>query len=76
MIPEKLIKLNMSYFCESCDKKIKLKSKSKGFKSRTHKEYEKLVQLNHTTQNPNFFDVDKVFNDFITNQTKNLNYIL
>ena len=60
----------MSYHCECCDKRIKLKSKNKRFKSLSHKEYEKIIRINYTIQNPNFFDVDKLFNDFITNHKK------
>ena len=44
----------MSHFCSVCDKSNKLTSKNKHFKSLTHKEYEKFVQLNHTIQNQFF----------------------
>ena len=55
----------MSYYCSICDRTIKYKSKNKHFKSLTHKSFDKFIRLNHTIQNPKFFDVDKMFNDYI-----------
>ena len=48
-------------------KTIKLKSESNHPKSLTHVQYEKSIRINHTIENPIFFDVDKIFNDYITN---------
>ena len=62
--------INLSYYCSVCDKTIELKSETKHFKSPTHKEYEKFIQINNTFQNPNFFDVDKFFNNYFTNHNK------
>ena len=52
MISNNLIQIKMSYYCECCDKSIKLKSKNKHFKPLTHKQYEKFIQINHTIQRP------------------------
>ena len=57
----------MGYYCERCDKTIKFTSKDSHIISLTHKKYEKNIQIDHTTKNPNFFDIDKISNDFITN---------
>ena len=65
----------MDYFCDVCDKTVKPKSKNKHLKSLTHIHYEKFFRINVTIENPNFSDVDKIFNDFITNHNKALNYI-
>ena len=66
----------MSYYCSVCDKTIKFNFKNESFKSLTQKESEKLVRINHTFQNPNFFDIHKIFNDCLTNHITNLRYIL
>ena len=59
-----------------CDKTIKLKSKKNHFKSLTHKEYKKHLKKTHTIENPIFFDVDKTFNDYITNHDKKIDIYL
>ena len=60
----------MNYFCEICDKTIQLKSKNIHLKSLTHIHFEKCNQKTHTIGNPDFFDIDKIFIDFITNHNK------
>ena len=59
--------IKMSYYCDVCDTKIELKSRSKHFKSPTHKQYEKSRHISHTNKNPKFSDIDRLFNDYITN---------
>ena len=66
MISNLLIQLNTNY-CDICVKTIKLKSKNNHLKSLTHIQEEKGLRINHTIRNPNFFDVDKIFNNHITN---------
>ena len=68
--------LNMGYFCDVCDKTIKLKSKNNHTKSLIHIQYEKSSRINHTFKNPIFFDVDKIFNIYITNHNKKLLFFL
>ena len=53
--------MKTSYYCNICDKTIKLKSKTKQFKSRTHKDFEKCIQMNYTGQKPNFFNIAKTY---------------
>ena len=60
----------MSYDCDICDEAIKLKSKNNNFKSLTHRENENFIRINYTIRNPDFFDIDKVYDDYITNQNK------
>ena len=57
-------------YCDISNKTFKLKSRNKHFKSLCHKEYEKLIQINHTIQNPLFFNIDKKYDDYITNHNK------
>ena len=66
----------MSYYRSVCDKTIKARSKTKHFECLAYQEYEKHVRLNHTIQNINFFDVDKLFNDYVTNHIKKLEICL
>ena len=37
---------------------------------------ENLFQTKHTIKDPNFFDIDKILNDYITNNKKNISYFL
>ena len=71
MISNSLIHLNMNYYCSVCDKTLEIKPKKKRFKSLTHKDYDDFIRINHTIQNPNSFDVDKIFNDYNLNHKKN-----
>ena len=59
-----------SLYCGICGKTIKLKSKNKHFESLYHRDYEKHIQKNYTIQNPNFFDIDKIYDDYFTNHNK------
>ena len=66
----------MNYYCEICHKTIKLNSKNNHLKSFTHIQYEKAIQIIQTIENPSFFNVDKIFNDFITNHTTRFDFYL
>ena len=66
----------MNYFCDACDRTIKIKSRSRHGKSLTHNEFEKRLRKEHTIQNLDLFDVDEIFIKYITNQTKKLILIL
>ena len=61
----------MSYHCSVWDKTNKLESKIIHLKTLTHIQYEKSIQIIHTIERPNFFTIDKIFNDYITNHKKN-----
>ena len=60
----------MSYYCDICDKIINLKSKDKHLNSITHIELEKSFRIYHSTENPNFLNVDDLYNDFINSHNK------
>ena len=60
----------MDYYCHACDKTIKIKSKTKHLQSLTHNEFEKCIRLKHTIQNPDFFDMAELFNEYITDHNK------
>ena len=65
----------MNYYCSACDETIYLNKKSH-FKSLTHYQYEKSIRKNHTIKNPNFFDIGKMFNVYITNHNKKFDLYL
>ena len=44
--------------------------KNESFISISQLQYEKCFRLNHTIKNPKFFDIDKIYNDFITNHNR------
>ena len=58
----------MKYYCDVCDKTTKLKPKHTHVKSLTHNPCEKRFRINHTIKNPNFLDLDRIFNEYITNR--------
>ena len=60
----------MSYYCEICDKTSKLKSKRNHFKSNSLFQFEKCIQTNYTINSLIFFELDKVYNLYITNHNK------
>ena len=51
----------MVYYCDVCDKTIKLKSKINRLKSLTSNQYEESFRIKNTFKNPIFFDVDELF---------------
>ena len=61
----------MDYYCEDCDKTIATKSKRSHLQSLTYNEFEKCKQIQHTIQNPDFFDADSKFHEYITTHNKN-----
>ena len=59
----------MDYYCNVCDKSIKVKSQSEHPQSITNKKFENCIQMEHTIENnPDFFGIDEIFNDFIINK--------
>ena len=52
------------------DKTIKLKSKNKHIKSIIHDELEKSFRIIHSIENPKFFNVADIYNDFINNHNR------
>ena len=53
-----------------CDKTNKLKSKYNHFKSNSPIQFEKCFQKNYTINSLNFFELDKIYNNYITNHNK------
>ena len=62
----------MDYYCEIWDKSNKIQSKRIYLNSISHFEFEKSNLIFHTVKNPNFLDVDKIYNYYINIHNKNL----
>ena len=60
----------MDYFCHVCEKIMGLELKNVHLKSLTHIQYETCIRINESIQNPDFFDIDRISNDYITNHNK------
>ena len=60
----------MDYYFDVCNKAIKTESKIKHLQSLTHTEFEKCIQTKHTIQNPDFFDLEEIFNNYTTNHNR------
>ena len=56
----------MDYCCDLCDGTTKIKSKSKHIRSLTQNEFENYILIKHAIQNPDFFDLNELFNECIT----------
>ena len=59
----------MVYHCVVCDETNKIKIENK---QHTHIEFEKCIRIKHTIENPDFVDIDIIFNDYSTNHDKTL----
>ena len=60
----------MDYYCVICDKLSEVISKRRHLKSLTHNELGNFIRRKHNNRNPDFFDKDRIFNEFITYQKK------
>ena len=52
-------------------KGIKIHCKIKHPKSFTHNKLAKCTQVKHTVKTPDFFEMEEIFNDYISNHKKN-----
>ena len=66
----------MYYYCDVSGKTIQIESKNKHLQSHTHNKLEDCIETKHTIENPLFFDIDAIFNEYITNHNENLNLFL
>ena len=64
----------MSYFCNVCDKTIKLKSKNKHVKSNSHKEFDKCKHIKLTIENPNINERDEISYAYIIEHNETFDF--
>ena len=62
----------MNYYCNVCDKTIKTTSKSKHLQSLTQNKFEKCIRIKQNVDNPDFSDIDEIFNNFIINHNEKI----
>ena len=62
----------MGYYSVVCDKTTKLEWKNNQLKSISNIQYEKCFRIKHTIKNPIIFDIEKIFNDCITNHIRKI----
>ena len=60
----------MDYYCNVPDKTIEIKRKSKNLQCITNNEIDKGIRTKYNIKNFDFFDIDEIFNDYITNRKK------
>ena len=60
----------MKYYCDPCDKPVKLKSKNKHLQTLTHNDFQKRIRIKHTIENSDFFETDEIFDVYNTNHNK------
>ena len=61
----------MNYYCEICDKTIKIKSKNVHPKFLTRNQYQNCIRIISIFRNPYFFNIVIISNDYIINHIKN-----
>ena len=66
----------MDYFCDECDKNIKLKSKYKLFKSNSLKEFEKCKHILLSLEDIDIKNVDEAFYLYIIEHNKKFDFYL
>ena len=62
----------MHYYCDVCNRTIESTSKRSRRCSKTRKRFEQCIRKKHTIQKPENFDIDEVFNEYITSHNKKL----
>ena len=60
----------MEFYCVVRDEWITIKLGRNRLRSLTNNKFENCIQLKHTIQNHNFFDIDSKINEPITNHNK------
>ena len=60
----------MDYCCDVCIKAIKFKNNNNHLQSNTDNELNKSITIKHTIKTIDFFDINDVFNKYITNHKK------
>ena len=61
----------MDYLCNLCDKTAESFYRRNHLERLTHKEINRCIRKKHTIQNPDFFDVDTMFHENITDNNQN-----
>ena len=63
----------LDYYCDSCGKTIKVGKKSKHLKNC---KLDKCIRIKHTIEKPDFFEIEKIFKNYITNNKKKIDLYL
>ena len=66
----------MSYYCDTCDKSIKMKSKKKHLVSKSHKCLYYSIVTKYRIKNPEFFKIEDILNKHIDDYQKNFEYFV
>ena len=64
----------MDYYCNSCDKSDKIKSKKKHLNSQLHKNLFKQVINRYTIENPDFFQIENIIKNYIRDYNKKFEF--
>ena len=66
----------MDYYCDASKKTKKIKSRTIIFQILSQNELVECVPKRHTIPEPDFFDIDESFNNYITNHIKKIDVYL
>ena len=67
----------MDYYCDVCDELFKFKRKSILLQQTlTHNAFDECIQTKHKIESLDIFDIDEIFNEYITDHKKKFNWCL
>ena len=68
--------LNMDYYCDISGGTNKIKSNFQQFQSQSHIGFEKSIQVVYIIEMPNSFELNEIFNEYITRHNENFDSYL
>ena len=66
----------MSYYCDICDKTIKLRCKKKHLNSSLHKSLSRSFINRYCVKNPDFLQIENILNKYIRDYRKKFNFFI
>ena len=62
--------MSSHFYCELCDKSVKIGSKKRHLKSQYHKSLNKSIICKYTVKNPNFFHLEDILQSYVDDYNK------
>ena len=66
----------MSYYCDTCDRTIKLRSKKKHLNTNLHRTYSNCIRNRYYIKNPEFFQIENILNKHISDYLKRFEFFI
>ena len=69
-----LFQIKLDYCSEVCEESFKVKSKTNHLKSLSHIQLEKCIHRIHAFKSPDFLDLHKIYNYYVSNLERNFDF--